>query len=88
MLQMKSEVKIKKVKEQVMNVDIFPALFKNTNFDYIVLFTDMTSGIVVHSNSEYHDVGEYSDCWISADSSSWEYLGSNVVVKLSNKKLK
>ena len=85
---MKSELKIKKIKETVIDADTFPALFKNKTKDFIVLFKDMQSGIVVHSNSEYHDVGEYSDCWIRADSSSWEYLGSNVTVKLSNKKLK
>ena len=85
---MKSELKIKKVKEAVINADTFPALFKNTNLDYIVLFTDMTTGIVVHSNRPVISVGDYSDSWCPANSSNWEYLGSNVVVKLSNKKLK
>ena len=85
---MKSELKIKKIKETVTDVDTFPALFKNTNLDYIVLFTSMTSGVVVHSNSVCHYVGEYSDFWVRANSSDWEYLESNVVVKLSNKKLK
>jgi len=85
---MKSELKIKKVKETAIDGNTLPALFKNNNFDYIVLFTSMVSGVVVHSNYEPVSVGEYSHIWTPANGDNWEYLGSNVVIKLSNKKLK
>jgi hypothetical protein len=63
----------------------FPALYKDTESDLVVMFIDLTNGIVLVGNSNY-EIGKYKDNWIKCDcKSEWTLLDSSYVVKLANR---
>jgi hypothetical protein len=63
----------------------FPALYRNMTFNYIVMFTNYTTGIVVVSSilSPYKPIGYYADEWVSCERECvWEKLPTGSAVTL------
>ncbi len=56
----------------------FPLLAKNKGRDLVVLFTNKTSGTVVHGEG----IGRYSENWNDVTSYHWEILpsGSRIII--------
>lgn len=61
---------------------LFPKLMIRNipNSQIIVLFTDLTSGVVIHSNDSNYSVGKYLDNWRSLKGSSWKEFNGNIVM--------
>ena len=53
----------------------YPAYFKNIAFDFVVKFTDLTTGEIIEDAKEDWDTGYSSTTWIEhTNTSKWEYL--------------
>ena len=53
----------------------YPAYFKNIAFDFVVKFTDLTTGEIIEDAKEDWGTGYSSTTWIEHTSTSiWEYL--------------
>ena len=62
----------------------FPVLAESIHNNFVVLFTDETSGIVV-KNSEGNSIGEVSDNYLSLyDTTIWRILSPEESIMLSN----
>ena len=53
----------------------YPAYFKNIAFDFVVKFTDLTTGEIIEDAEEDWSTGYSSTTWIEhTNTSKWEYL--------------
>lgn len=60
----------------------FPALYKDTNSELVVLFVSATAGVVVRGTNGYDD-GYWDDDWGEADNESeWTRLPAGTVITL------
>ena len=62
----------------------FPVLAESIHNNFVVLFTDETSGVVV-KNSKYNSIGEVDDNYLSIyDINIWRILSPEESIVLSN----
>lgn len=78
---MKVEVEIGIAKDEPLH---FPALYKNKDSGYVVMFYSAEAGTVVFAPNGAHGVGNYDDCWVPCyQGACWTRLPAGSKVTLT-----